>query len=55
MEHNKSKHASLTKYTTTQNEHRSKTKAKFRPLLRPPAWKRNGSILKEAGKYEHNK
>jgi len=30
-----------------------KTKAKFGRLLRPPAWKRNGPILKEVDKQGH--
>jgi len=36
------------KCTTTQNK--QKTKATFSRLLRYPAWKQNGPILKERGK-----
>jgi len=39
----KSKHASVTKYTTTQNK--QKTKDRFGRLLQPPAKKQNGPIL----------
>jgi len=42
---NKSKHASVTKYTKIQNI--QKTKVRFGRLLRPPAWKRNNHILEE--------
>jgi len=41
-------HASITKYTTTYNE--PKNKDRFGRLLRPPAWKRNVSILEGVDK-----
>ena len=45
--HNKSKHASVTKYTTTSNEPQ-KTTARFSRLLQPPAWKWRGPVLVSA-------
>jgi len=43
----KYKHASVTKYTIIQNKHTQTSKARFRRLLRPPAWKRDGPVPNE--------
>jgi len=50
----KSKHASATIYTVTQNKHK-KTKARFGRLLRPPTWKPNRPFIKLVSKVVSKK